>query len=106
MKRDQKKTPWIRLAEAARKQPPEASVEVPTGFSTRVAAQGLSEMKGGLAVALDRFSWRALAAAVVVMLLCLTSFYSGNSTNSASSEDETLLLDPISEYIEYSSAQS
>jgi hypothetical protein len=91
---------WLRLTEAALRAPMNRDELAPYGFATRMAAMAMTQPKPNLAFAIDHFSWRALAAALTIMVASIVSSYA-IATNV--SEDETIVQDPVSEYIELAS---
>jgi hypothetical protein len=57
---------WQRLVTAARQVRDDRDTAAPHGFATRVAARAMGQRTEGMGALLERFSWRALAAAALL----------------------------------------
>jgi len=89
------KSPWDRLAAAARQVTDDRDATVPYGFATRVAALALGSERRAISL-LERFSLRAVMVACALALLSVAVNYSALtkvSTPVASSEDEITATD-------------
>ncbi len=57
---------WQKLVTAARQVRDDRDTAAPFGFASRVAALAMERRSEGVGALLERFSWRALAAAVLL----------------------------------------
>ena len=87
--------PWRKLVAVARLAPAQPPVDLPMGFSTRVAAQGLAQRRQ-TADFLGLWAWRALALALVVMLSSAAVSYRSLAGSTTADDD---LDDPVAELV-------
>jgi hypothetical protein len=85
---------WEKLADLARRAPPEPAVELSPGFITRVAARGMAQRREPVDF-LGAFALRALGVALAVMLVSAAVSYP--LASHASTTDE--VVDPVSEMV-------
>jgi len=78
---------WQRLVTAARQVRDDRDTAAPLGFSSRVAALAMERRSEGVGALLERFSWRALAAAVLLAV-------GGAATNYAMAPDAASVDEP------------
>ncbi len=89
--------PWMKLVAAARRAPAEEPAELPLGFATRVAAQGLAQRREP-ADLLGVFALRALGVALAVLITSAAVGYP-LSTSAADNSSSDELDDPVAELV-------
>jgi hypothetical protein len=88
----------MKLVAAARRAPAEEPAELPLGFATRVAAQGLAQRREPA----DLFGVFALRASASRWPCCITSAAVGyplSSANAADNSSSDELEDPVTEFV-------
>ncbi len=90
--------PWMKLVAAARRAPAEEPAELPLGFATRVAAQGLAQRREP-ADLFGVFALRALGVALAVLITSAAVGYPLSSANAADNSSSDELEDPVTEFV-------
>ena len=88
--------PWQKLVAAAARVQPDADVQAPIGFSTRIVARADLGAKAPLfGNAFARFSWPALGVASLAAIIAVATNL--KPVMASLSEDVAALADPVTE---------